>query len=151
MKWSIYYIVSILLNVIVLVVFRQHIHLDWISILPLALMLNSAYQAYYHATDHEERGFHTTYSAKNDITDAEWQQVTKYIVSSHLLMIPLFVPFIFFFSWGKLVSFLLFLIAFVGGGILYRIRHGKELRERYEREQNELHEQQKNEEMGRWK
>ena len=147
---SSYYIAMLLLNLLSLILFRNSIHVAYMSLIPLSLLGDSIFQAYYYA-NHEAKDFKTTYSAKSNITDHEWEQLTRDMINSHLIAIPLYVPFIFFFTWGKMLSFVLFVAAFLGGSIRFRIRHGKEMQERYRQEKRELNEQQKKEEMGRWK
>lgn len=150
MKWFVYYIVMLTLNVLSLILFHKSIHMAYLSLIPLCLLVNSIFQAYYHANRQAQEP-NTTYSAKSNLTVLEWEQVSRYTIHSHLIFIPLYLPFVFFFSWGKLLSFVLFVAAFLGGSIRFRIRHGKEMQERYRQEKRELNEQQKKEEMGRWK
>jgi len=67
-------------------------------------------------------------------------------------VIPLYLPFILFFPlWGKVMSLILYLAAFAGGNILFRIRHGRVIRERLRREEEEIRRQISREELGRWK
>lgn len=149
MKWYIYYISMMILNFSGLILFHESIHVAYLSLMPLCLLGNSIFQAYYYA-NHKAQDFKTTYSEKSNITDQEWEQLTRDMINSHLIAIPLYVPFLFFFSWGKILSFILFVTAFLGGSIRFRIRHGKEMQERYQQEKRALDEQQKKEEMGRW-
>lgn len=150
MKWILYYITVLVLHFTGLIFFGNSIHMSYLSLVPLCLLGNSVFQAYYYA-QHKASDFKTTYSAQSNITDREWAQITRYTVYSHLIAIPLYLPFIFFFSWGKLLSLGLFVASFLGGSVWFRIRHGKDLQGRYDRERNELYEQRKKEEMGQWK
>ena len=150
MKWNIYYTAMVILNFLSLILFRKSIHVEYLSLIPLCLLGNSVFQAYYYANRQAQEP-NTTYSAKSNLTDLEWEQVSRYTIRSHLISIPLYLPFVFFFSWGKLLSFVLFVVSFLGGGIMFRIRHGKEWKERCALENDELSEQQKKEEMGHWK
>jgi len=52
---------------------------------------------------------------------------------------------------GKLMSVAVFLIGFFLAPMLFRVRFGKQIRARREREQSELEEQRKKEERGLWK
>ena len=150
MKWYIYYTAMVILNFLSLILFHKSIHVEYLSLIPLCLLGNSIFQAYYHAHCKIEEP-NTTYSAKSNITDREWEQVVRYTVYSYLIVIPLYLPFVFFFSWGKILSLILFAASFLGGSIWFRIRHGKEWKERCALENDELSEQQKKEEMGQWK
>lgn len=147
MNWTLYYGITLSLQIVGLFVFHRSIRISALSVLPLILMLNCIFQAYYYHS-HKEQDFHTAYSAKADINDLEWNRLTEDIVRCHLLAIPLFLPFVCFFTWGKLLSVVLFLVAFVGGSACFRIRNGKAMRDRYRKEEKERQEQQKKEEMG---
>ena len=150
MKWTIYYIVTLALNAASLLLFHEHINISAVSAMPILLLADSIFQAaYYH--NHKNKELNTAHSVDTNITDEDWAQVTVYIVYSNLLAIPLFLPFIWFFSWGKLLSFVLFLAAFAGGGIWYRVKHGNELHERHRKESKELEEQRKREELGKFR
>ena len=150
MNWFVYYIALIILNILSLLFFRNSIHMSYLSLIPLCLLGNSMFQAYYYA-HHKAQEPNTAYSTESNLTDREWRQISRYSVSSHLIAIPLYFPFVFFFSWGKLLSFVLFVTALLGGSIWFRVRHSKELQERYDQEKNELWEQERKEEMGQWK
>ena len=150
MKWFLYYVMMLVLNVLSLILFRKSIHVAYLSLMPLCLLGNSVFQAYYYANRQAQEP-NTTYSAKSNLTDLEWEQVSRYTIRSHLISSPLYLPFVFFFSWGKLLSFVLFVVSFLGGGIMFRLRYGKEWKGRCDREKNELCEQKKKEEMGRWR
>ena len=150
MKWNIYYTAMVILNFLSLILFRKSIHVEYLSLIPLCLLGNSIFQAYYHAHRKTEEP-NTTYSAKSNITEREWEQVVRYTVDSHLITIPLYLPFIFFFSWGKILSFVLFVVSFLGGDIMFRLRYGREWKRRCDWEKNELCEQEQKEEVGRWR
>ena len=150
MKWYIYYTAMVILNFLSLILFHKSIHVEYLSLIPLCLLGNSIFQAYYHAHRKAQEP-NTTYSAKSNITEREWEQVVRYTVYSYLIVIPLYLPFVFFFSWEKILSLILFATSFLGGSVWFRIRHGKEWKERCALEKNELSEQQKKEEMGQWK
>ena len=149
MRWIIYYTTTIILNVTSFFVLRHHLHITAASIMPVLCLLLSAFLAFYYVHNQENK---TTYSSNTNITDAEWKQVTSYMVYAHLIVIPLYIPFIWFFSsWLKLFSAFLFLVAFNGGNIVFRIKHGKELQNRHDQEKRELREQKAKEDMGQWK
>ena len=149
MRWIIYYTVVFVLNVTSLVMFHRYINIIEISVVPILLMLLAIFLAFYY---HRNKECETTYSVGAGITNAEWDQVTSYTMYCYLISIPLFFPFIWFFSsWIKWLSVLIFLIAFAGGSIVFRIKHGKELRARYDKENLEFQKQKKKEEMGLWK
>ena len=149
MRRIIYYITTIILNITSIFVLRHHLHITAASMIPVLLLLLSAFFAFYYVHNQENN---TTYSSNTNITEAEWKQVTFYMIHAHLIAIPLYIPFIWFFaSWFKLFSAVLFLVAFISSNIVFRMKHGKELQDRYDQEKRELQEQKVKEDMGHWK
>jgi len=75
----------------------------------------------------------------------------RYLSSVIAVLAPWQGVFVFFFKVGKLMSVAVFLIGFFLAPMLFRVRFGKQIRARREREQSELEEQRKKEERGLWK
>ena len=146
MSWTIYYIITILLNIIGCAVFRRYIHINVISLLPLFLMLDSAFQAYYYHTTQAEKDFNAAYGIEADVFSQDSERISTYIVKSHLFSLPLFIPFICFFSWGKILSFFVFWATFGGVGIRYRMILAKEEWKRENEETVAVNEQNRREE-----
>lgn len=145
----IYYSTAIMLNIISIFLLHHRIQITATSMIPALLSLLSVFLAFYYAHNREND---TTYSTKINISNVEWRKFTSYISCSHLIAIPLYLPFIWFFSsWVKLLSILLFLLAFIGSNAVFRIKHGKECQSRNDREKNELQKQKRKEELGQWK
>ena len=72
--------------------------------------------------------------------------------NSYLIVIPLFVPFVLFFSTLiKTSSLILYFIGFCGGMIYYRIRNYRAIKKSLNDEETELKKQIKREELGKWK
>ena len=150
MKWLIYYIVTLGLNLIGIIVFHENLNLVFNSVIPLFMIGLSVFQIGYFSKHPHKKDFNT--NNNSDLTEGEWARMTSYMISSYLIFIPLMLPFVWFFSAGvKLLSILVFLLAFAGGMIWYRLRHGKEYHARFAKENRELEEQQKREELGQWK
>ena len=145
----IYYSAAILLNIMSIFILHHRIQITATSMIPALLSFLSFFLAFYYAHNREND---TTYSTNTHISEAEWRDFTSYISHSHLMAIPLYLPFIWFFSsWIKLLSILLFLLTFIGSSAVFRIKHGKALQSRNEKEKNELQKQKRKEELGQWK
>ena len=150
MKWVIYYIVTLGLNLVGVMVFHDRLNLVFNSVIPLFMIGLSIFQIGYFSKHPHKKDFNT--NNNSDLTEGEWARMTSCMISSYLIFIPLMIPFVWFFSAGvKLLSILVFLLAFTGGMIWYRLRHGKDYQTRFAKENKELEEQQKREELGKWK
>ena len=150
MKWVIYYIVTLGLNLVGILVFHENLNLVFNSVIPLFVIGLSIFQIGYFSKHPHKKDFNT--NNNSDLTEEEWEKMTSYMISSYHLFIPLMLPFVWFFSSGvKLLSILVFLMAFVGGMLFYRLRHGKEYHARFDKESKELEEQKQREELGKWK
>ena len=150
MKWLIYYIITLGLNLIGVIVFHEHLNLVFNSVIPLFMIGLSIFQVGYFSRHPHKKDFNT--NNDSDLTEGEWERMTSYMIASYLIFIPLMIPFVWFFSAGvKLISILVFLLAFTGGMLWYRLRHRKEYGARFAKENKELEEQRKREELGKWK
>lgn len=147
---KLYYFLLFAIYVIFTAVFRNYVFLSVTSAVPLILMLLSIIQAgYFHG--HRSK---IDFNINNDtpIKEVEWEKAAEYMRNSYLIVIPLFVPFILFFStWVKMASLILYFIGFSGGMVYYRVRNNKAIKRIMNDEVNELKEQMKKEELGRWK
>ncbi|MBE6705913.1 MAG: hypothetical protein E7583_11670 [Ruminococcaceae bacterium] len=147
---KLYYIILIILCTAFSIVFCDHINITMASLLPLFLMMLSVFQSVYFHNHREKKDF----NINNDspLTEKEWEKVAVYMRNSYMIVTPLFVPFVMFFtSWAKAISIILYLIGFVGGMLYYRLRYHKEIKRRVSDEMTELKEQKKKEELGKWK
>lgn len=150
MRWIIYYGITVALNVVFALFFREHLNITLISAVPIFLMALSIFQAIYFANNRGKGNFSTSYGS--ELTEEEWAQISSYMTSSFFACIPHFVPFVLFFStFAKCLSVLIFLAAFVSASMRYRIRHGADMRARLEQEAKDLTEQKNREELGKWK
>lgn len=147
---KLYYIITIIANIIVSVVFYDRTNFSVVSVSPILLMILSISQAAYFNNHRRKKDF----NINNDspLTEEEWAQAAIYIRNSYMIAVPLFIPFILFFSmWIKLLSLLLYFAGVVGGMLYYRIRNKDTVKERYAKEDSDLKEQMKKEELGKWK
>ena len=148
--YIVYYCVAIFASLVSVFVFNDKINVSHESVLPIILFVLSIFQAIYFHNHRTKKDFNI--NNDSELTESEWAALAQYIRNSYILSIPLYIPFILFFSiWIKLLTIIIFLFAFSGGAMFWRIRHSKQLTERLEAEDKELAEQIKKEEMGRIK
>ena len=150
MKRILYFISAVAVNIVLVIVFRSRMNINASSLLPLFLVVWMSFYAVYY-NNHRRREDITTNYYSPDLTDTEWERVAVCTRDAYAFSVPLYVPFIFFFStWVKLLFALFISVASASfGGILFRLRYGRELRERYDKEKKELDEQKRREESGR--
>ncbi|MBQ8432434.1 MAG: hypothetical protein IJX28_06080 [Clostridia bacterium] len=150
MKWVVYYAVTLGLNVACMIAFHENLHLEFHSVIPIFLIGLSIFLSVYYRTNPSRKDFST--NNHTDLTEEEWGVMAAYSGASGVIVVPLLLPFVCFFStWAKLLSILVFFGGFVGGAVFYRLRHRKEYEARFAKEANELEEQKKREELGKWK
>ena len=151
-KMSIYYIVHILVNVVLLLVFRTNITIDFLSIVPIFLIVLMFIQAPMFRTDiHRSSAGDTAYSTGNTIrlTDDELEKQYKYIRYSFYGLLPFLFPFVFFFSsYTKLCSIIPYILSYIVGNFIFKIKYAKIIKARIETEKKELRRQIQNEEFG---
>lgn len=150
MKFTIYYGAVIIANILSAFLLHEHLNITLWSAIPVALMLVMIFQVSYFKHDTDDKGFSTAYGS--GYTHEEEKGVTSYISNALLFVLPLLVPFILFFtSYAKLISILVYAIALLVGSLIYRITHKDDLNARVNQEKKDLEEQKKKEELGEWK
>ena len=151
MGWIIYYIATIAINITCVIAFRKHININLESIIPVVMIGLSIFEAAYLAND-DNFDKNTMYTSQNSLDDNEKGKMFLCLRRAFLVTIPLFIPFIFFFSkWVKILSVLVMFLALIGGGLYFRIKHGNKVKHRWTGESEELKEQKQKEEMGKFK
>lgn len=151
MGYMVYYIVTLALNGLLLFFLRAYINITSTSLVPLFLIGLSVFQATYFYKNRSKQDFNAYNSS--DLTDDEWEKLSLSMSGSYLILIPWFFPMVFFFSTliKTLLSVLVFLIAFTGGAIFFRMCHKKSFQKRMKLESDELEEQKKRESLGKFK
>ena len=150
MKWAIYYITMIILNILAAVIFFEYINITAISIVPIFILILMLFQAFlfYNSKENE---FNTTYSVRSDLNQTEENTLFYYIANAMLICVPLLLPFILFFSSGiKFICLTIYLLGY-SGALVFRIKNKDKLNNRIHSEENELKIQQSKEELGKWK
>ena len=147
----IYYIVSILANVIAIAVFRKSIQIEILSILPLVFIALMLFQAALFKKEKSENGFRTAYGSP--FTAEEENGMSDFAATAMHAAIPLMIPFVFFFppAIKVLSAFIIYAAAFAGGLFTYRIKNKDALKDRFDKEETGRREQEKKESMGEWK
>ncbi|MBE6686643.1 MAG: hypothetical protein E7591_05360 [Ruminococcaceae bacterium] len=153
MKWFLYYAVSLAANITVTLLFKNYINIEPLSVVPVFLLMLSAFIAVYYYTNRSKEDFGTNYYSDIGFTDEEWEKVCLYTCRFNAGAIPIYIPFVLFFSpiVKAIVPTLIFMIAMVGGVVFFRIKYRKSLYLRFCEEKKELETQKKLEESGRWK
>ena len=149
---SIYYLFHIIIDVILLVVFFESINIDFLSIVPIFLIVLMFIQAPMFKTDtHRSSTGDTAYSTGNTVrlTNDELDKQYKYTRFSFYGLLPFLLPFVFFFSsYVKLFSIIPYIFAYIVGNLIFKIKYGKIIKARLEKENSELRKQIQNEELG---
>ena len=152
LKLNIYYIVHSINNAILLIFFRKYLNLHILSVLPAFLIILMAYQATLFKVDKKKDTMgDTAYSVGNTVRMTEEEQGYQYSYFRHsfLLCIPFEIPLIFFLpSYWKLFGIVPYILAYIIGGIVFKLKKGKEIQDRIIKEKKELEEQIRREEMG---
>ena len=114
MGFIIYYFTTMMLNMVCYFTFNEHLHISYESLLPLVLGGLSVFQSVYFHTHRMKKDFNI--NNDSELTEDEWAVLAVYIRNSYMLSIPLYIPFILFFSaWVKIFSVLIYLFSLGAG------------------------------------
>ena len=147
----IYYVATVGVNLSLLFWCRSAVNLTATSVLPLFLLGLSIFQAAYFYKNRSKTDFNVCNTT--DLSEDEWEMLSLSISASFRVSLPWYLPMIFFFSTlpKTLLSVLLFLLAFTGGAVWFRLRNRKHFQARMKRESDALEEQKKKESLGKFK
>lgn len=147
---KLYYFIMVIIYAVLSIVFTNRIIITAASLLPMFLMILSICQAVYFNNNRGKKDFNIINDSP--VNEQEWGKVSVYMRNSYIIVAPLFLVFVLFFStWIKLLSIILYLFGFAGGMLYYRIQHRDVISNRFAEEESELKKQQELEELGRWK
>ncbi len=150
MRWLIYHIVCVAIDILCVVLMPQYIHITSMSLVPVAMILLTILQVCLFKDTQQEEGFSTAYGS--ELNASEQNTWTHYMKFSLMLSLPWQFIFVMFFPNAvKFFSCLWYVIFFVGGSVAFRLKHGKQLGRRKQAQREELEEQRKREELGKWK
>ncbi len=152
-KLTLYYITQIIVNIVLLVVFRDSITIGLLSVFPLFIIFLMAFQTVFFKSDKKQdpTATNTAYPIGESVslTNEEQDKMYEYLKISFWVLLPLEIPFIFFLtSYAKLLCLLPYIFAYILGGSIFKIKMGKAIQERVELEKRELQEQMRKEELG---
>jgi len=145
-----YYLISFSITVFFAIVFREHIRITSLSVIPLICMALSVFMSLFNRNQQKES---LNYNLNTiELSDHEYAQIAFFSSLPHSLGIPLHLPFILFFTSPiKFLSIVIFLICFILGPLIFRAKHKNQLYDRLTREETEKREQMQKEELGKWK
>ena len=151
-KLSIYYGCHIVVNIALLIIFSAYIELHILSVLPVFLIVLMFFQAtLFWANAKNDTIGDTAYSIGNAVRLTEEEQAIQYSYLRHsfLFCVPFEIPLIFFLSsYWKLFGIIPYILAYIIGSIVFKLKKGQEIQNRIIKEKKELEEQIKREEMG---
>ena len=146
----IYYCITIIANIVAAIIFHKSINITVLSAMPLFLIALMISQAHIFKNAKVENGFRTAYGS--NLTADEENKLLRSGSSFLCATIPWMIPFILFFpSFVKVLSFLVYIVGLIGGLILYRIKNQEKIMNRMNAEVIERQEQEKKEQLGKWK
>ena len=146
---TVYYIITIIANVVATVVFFNQLSINTMSIMPAFLIVLMIFQGMIFKHEKVENGFRIKY--RGNLTADE--ENSMFDVGSRFLFgtIPWMIPFVFFFStFVKALSIIVYFVGLCGGLFVYRIKNKRRINTRIENEKAELLDQEKKEELGKW-
>ena len=150
LNMTIYYCLTIIVNIVAVIVFYKNINVTGLSVMPLFLIALMIFQAHIFKNEKVENGFRTAYLS--NLTADEENKMLDSGSTFLFATIPWMIPFILFFpSIVKALSILIYIIGLVGGLLLYRIKNKRKIMNRMNEEEIERQEQEKNEQLGKWK
>ena len=151
-KLSVYYGCHIVVNIALLIIFSAYIELHLLSVLPVFLMVLMFFQAtLFKANAKNDTIGDTAYSVGNTVRLTEEEQAIQYSYLRHsfLFCVPFEITLIFFLSsYWKLFGIIPYILAYIIGSIVFKLKKGQEIQNRIIKEKKELEEQIKREEMG---
>ena len=151
-KLSIYYGFHFVVNIVLLIILSAYIELHILSVLPVFLIILMFFQTTLFKVNLKNDAIgDTSYSVGNTVRLTEEEQKCQYSYLKHsfLFCIPFEIPLIFFLpSYWKLFGIIPYIFAYIIGGIVFKLKKGKEIQNRIIREKKELDEQIQREEMG---
>ena len=151
-KLSIYYGCHIVANIALLIIFSAYVELHLLSVLPVFLIVLMFFQATLFKTNAKNDTIgDTAYSVGNTVrlTEEEQECQYSYLRHSFLFCVPFEIPLVFFLpSYWKLFGIIPYILAYIIGSIVFKLKKGQEIQNRIIKEKKELEEQIRWEEMG---
>ncbi len=137
----IYYILSILATVALIIYAPEHLLFNYGSICVFFIIVLMIFMSIFYKKHSLDKNLETAYGSS--LNTFEPTELFKMMSLAYAIYIPLCLPFFFFLiAWKKTVAVTtLYLLASISGPLLYRIKHGKATKEIISKENKELQEQ----------
>ena len=146
----IYCCVAYLINAVCIVIFKSELCFTSLSFIPAFLILLTVFQAFYFKNEKIEEGFQTAHGSV--FTAEEQNEMRGFMARSFFIIMPLMLPFVFFFHSGiKLFSLLVYIAGYMAGPIIYQVKNKDKINARLKQEEMQRKEQEQKEELGRFK
>ncbi|MBE6587428.1 MAG: hypothetical protein E7647_03325 [Ruminococcaceae bacterium] len=148
----IYYVICLILNLISVFAFRDSLNLGYTSAVPLVVIAILAFWAFFYNEQKTKKTTgDTAYTVSGErFSEEEQKELYGCISKSACMLIPLCVPFVFFFGAAvKAISIAFVFISIVLGRLIFNFKYSNSVKERINKEQKELEEQLKKEENGK--
>lgn len=150
---KIYYTITIGANIVSLLIFRQHIRLSMASAVPaVVIFLLALWSFFYNEQRSKKVRGDTSYTVSGErFSEEEQKALFSCFSKSFRIMIPLCIPFVFFFpDFVKVCSVGLCFFGIFFGRMMFNKKYSATVRTRIEKEKSELETQLKKEENGRF-
>ncbi len=146
MKKAIYMVICVILNIVAIIVFKEHLQISEMSSLSVTFMLLLGFMAWSFGI--AKRGEMPLNAGNStDLSNEEIAKLGEVLRTVSLGMIPFMIPFVFFFNDKiKVIVPAVMLCSMVIVGLFaFRIIYGKKIKARLEKEEKERIEQEKRE------
>ncbi len=151
-KLKIFYFTTLLIQVLLALVFFKFTNfISLYSLAPIACIVISLLQAFLATESKPDRVSDSETAYGSNLTLQEQYDLSACQSTSHLVSILIHLPILFFVPLAfKLVSIAVIILTFIVSGFYFRIKHGKHIESRIDKENFELEEQKKKEELGKF-
>ncbi len=148
----IYYVICLILNFISVFVLRDYLNFGYTSAVPLVVMAILAFWAFFYNEQKTKKTMgDTAYTVSGErFSEEEQKELYGCISKSACILIPLCLPFVFFFgATVKAISIAFVFISMILGRLIFNFKYSNSVKERINKEQKELEGQLKKEENGK--
>lgn len=147
----IYFAILLIEVLLTLVLFKHTNFISLYSSAPIACIIISLFCSFLGTESKPNRVSDTETAYGSNLTLEEQYELSVCQATAHIISILIHLPILFFVpSAFKLISIAVIIFAFIGSGVYFRIKHGKDVKSRIDKENCELEEQKKKEELGKF-
>ena len=151
-KLKMFYLTILLIEILLaIVLFKFTNFISLYSLAPIACIIISLFQAFLGTESKQDRVSDPETAYGSNLTLEEQYELSVCQSTSHTISILIHLPIFFFVpSAFKLVSIAVIILTFIVSGFYFRIKHGKDIKLRIDKENSEFEEQKKKEELGKF-